>query len=120
MDMALNEGMLLTVANDGHLGVWDLTKRDLYAMSDNFEEDLTQVQIMKNGRKVVVSSSEGICNIFTWDLFGDCNDRLLGHPNSIDTMVKYDEDTLITGAEDGLIRAVSVHPNEILAILGDP
>jgi len=75
---------------------------------------------MKDGQKVVVSSSEGIVYIFSWDHFGDCNDRLLGHPNSIDAMIKYDEDTLITGAEDGLIRAVSVHPNEILAILGDP
>jgi len=35
-------------------------------------------------------------------------------------MVKYDEDTIITGCEDGLIRAVSVLPNRIVAILGDP
>jgi hypothetical protein len=35
-------------------------------------------------------------------------------------MIKYDEDTLITGCEDGLIRAVSVLPNRISAILGDP
>ena len=57
--------------------------------------------------------------IFSWDWFGDCNDRIMGHPNAIDTMVKYDEDTLITGAEDGLVRAVSVHPNSIVSILGD-
>jgi hypothetical protein len=35
-------------------------------------------------------------------------------------MVKYDEDTIITGGEDGLIRVVSVLPNRILAIVGDP
>ena len=35
-------------------------------------------------------------------------------------MVKYDEDILITGCEDGQIRAVSVLPNEIIAILGEP
>lgn len=35
-------------------------------------------------------------------------------------MIKYDEDTVITGGEDGLIRAVSILPNRILAILGDP
>ena len=35
-------------------------------------------------------------------------------------MIMYDEDTIITGSEDGLIRAVSVLPNKILAILGDP
>lgn len=35
-------------------------------------------------------------------------------------MVKFDEDTVITGSEDGQIRAVSVLPNKIIAVLGDP
>ena len=87
-------------------------------MSDNFEEDLTAICIVKGTRKVAVSTNQGIINLFTWDWFGDCDDRITGHPNSVDTMIKYDEDTLITGAEDGLVRAVSVHPNKIIAILG--
>lgn len=68
----------------------------------------------------MVSTSEGTINIFSWDWFGDCNDRIVGHPNSIDTMIMYDEDTIITGSEDGLIRVVSVLPNKIVAILSDP
>jgi WD40 repeat protein len=102
------------------LGVFDLRKKELYAMSDHFEDDLTDIAIMKNGTKVLTSSSEGIINIFSWDYFGDCNDRIVGHPGSIDTIVKYDEDTFITGCEDGLIRAVSLLPNKIISILGDP
>lgn len=35
-------------------------------------------------------------------------------------MVKYDENTVITGGEDGLLRAVSIMPNKIIAILSDP
>jgi hypothetical protein len=31
--------MLLSSSNDGMLGVFDLRKGQLYAMSDNFEED---------------------------------------------------------------------------------
>ena len=43
MDMKLNteKNMLVTAGGDGHLGVFDLRKSKLYAMSDNFEEDLT-------------------------------------------------------------------------------
>jgi WD40 repeat protein len=111
---------VVSVSNDGMLGVFDLRKGELYAMSDNFEEDLSSVAIMKDGKKVVASSADGIINIFSWDYFGDCNDRIVGHPGTIDTMIKYDEDTLITGCEDGLIRAVSVLPNKIAAVLGDP
>jgi hypothetical protein len=111
---------IVSVSNDGMLGVFDLRKGELYAMSDNFEEDLSSVAIMKEGKKVVASGADGIINIFSWDYFGDCNDRIVGHPGTIDTMVKYDEDIVITGCEDGLIRAVSVLPNKIVAILGDP
>jgi WD40 repeat protein len=102
------------------LGVFDLRKKALYAMSDHFEEDLTAVCIQKEGKKVVASTSEGVMNVFSWDWFGDCNDRIVGHPGCIDTMISYDDDIVITGCEDGLIRAVSVLPNKIIAILGDP
>lgn len=112
--------MLLATANDGCLGVFDLRKPVLYAMSDSFECDLSGLALMKHNSKVVTSSSEGVVSIFSWDWFGDCNDRIVGHPNSIECMVKYDEDTLITGGEDGLCRAIGVLPNRILAILSDP
>jgi len=122
LDLALNtsENMLLSGGGDGMLGVYDLRKKELYAMSDNFEEDLTTVTLQKDEKKVLTSTSEGTINIFSWDYFGDCNDRIVGHPGSIDCMIKYDEDTVITGCEDGLIRAVSVLPNKIIAVLGDP
>ena len=111
---------IVAASCDGMMGVFDLRKKQLYAMSDHFEEDLTSVVIMKDDKKVLCSTSEGTVNIFTWDWFGDCNDRIVGHPGSIDWMVKYDEDIIITACEDGLIRAVSVLPNKIVAILGDP
>lgn len=56
--------------------------------------------------------------LFKWDWFGDCKDRILGHPNSIEAMIKLDENTLITGAEDGFVRGVSVYPNKVVATLG--
>lgn len=112
--------MLCSTGNDGMLGVWDLRKGQLYAMSDSFEEDQNALCLMKNNKKVITAAGNGVINIFTWDWFGDCNDRIIGHPNSIECMVKYDESTVITGGEDGLLRAVSVLPNRILAILGDP
>ena len=121
-NMAFNkkENQLVCSSCDGMLGVFDLRKKQLYAMSDNFEEDLTSVTLQKDGKKVLASTSEGTINVFSWDFFGDCNDRIVGHAGAIDTMIKYDEDTVITGCEDGLVRAVSVLPNKIIAILGDP
>lgn len=82
------------------------------------EEDLSGLCIMKNGRFVAVSTSEGNILLFKWDYFGDFKDRVIGHPNSIDTMLKVDEHSLLTGGEDGLLRGVSVFPNNIVGVLG--
>lgn len=62
-------------------------KNKLYAMSDSMEEDLLSVALVKGDKKVLCSSQEGCIYVFKWDYFGDCKDRILGHPNSIDTMV---------------------------------
>jgi len=55
--MAFNSeaNQIVSVSNDGMLGVFDLRKKELYAMSDNFEEDLSSVAIMKEGKKVLTS-----------------------------------------------------------------
>ena len=43
---------------------------------------------------------------------------LVGHPNSVDAIVKVDEDTVITGSSDGVLRILSVQPHALMGILG--
>ena len=42
-----------------------------------------------------------------------------GHPSSVDCMVAYDNDTLVTGSWDGLLRVVNILPNRMLGIVGE-
>lgn len=37
----------------------------------------------------------------------------------MDALLKYDEDTVLTGSSDGLIRVVSLQPNKMLGVLGE-
>ena len=54
----LEEQKLLSCANDGALGVFDLRKSgELYAMSDCLEEDLSAVCVLKGAKKKVCVSS---------------------------------------------------------------
>ena len=48
--------------------------------------------------------------MFEWDWFGDCKDRIKRHSFPIECMVKYDEQTLITGCEDGWVRIYGLTP----------
>jgi len=51
------------------------------------EEELNSICMVKNDQFVACSTSLGVILLFKWDWFGDCKDRITGHPNSIESMV---------------------------------
>jgi hypothetical protein len=69
---------------------------------------------MKRGRKVICGSQEGVLNIFDYSDIEDISDRFPGHPASVDALLALDEDVLLTGSSDGLIRIISILPNKML------
>jgi WD repeat-containing protein 55 len=113
------EQHLLATSGDATLSVFDLRTKKLAGRSDDQEDELLSVQIIKNGRKVVCGTQNGVLLLWSWGTWGDCSDRFPGHPHSIDTVVKIDEEALLTGSSDGLIRVVSIQPDKFLGILGD-
>ena len=88
-------------------------------MSENQEDELLSACIVKGGKKVAVGTQEGVLEIFSWGDWGDCTDRFMGHPCSIDSMVKVDESTICTGTSDGKIRMMSIQPNKFIKVLGE-
>ena len=38
----------------------------------------------------------------------------------MDALVSFDEDTLIAGSQDGLIRLLSIQPDKVIGALPDP
>jgi len=117
---------LCATSGDGTLAVYDLRKagtKGLIAMSDFQEDEFLSLTIVKDGSKVLCGSQTGVLCLFSWGDFGDMNDRIRGHPMSVDAMVKLDEDCVLTGSSDGRIRVVSVfsviHKNNIIGFLGE-
>lgn len=104
---------------DGYLSVFDLRKSALLARSDNMEDELLSVVMVKNGTKVLCGTQLGIVCFFNWGDWGDLKDRFVGHPSSIEAMAVIDQDTICTGASDGLVRICSILPNKMLGIVAD-
>ncbi|GBB92887.1 hypothetical protein RclHR1_04640024 [Rhizophagus clarus] len=115
----LDTKTLLSTSGDGTLSVYDIRRPDLVAMSDNQDDELLSIAVVKDGRKVVVGTQEGIVNLYTWNDWGDSSDRIIGHPQSIDTLVKINDDLICTGSSDGIIRLVGILPNKFLGVIGD-
>ena len=91
---------------DGTLAAYDPRLHKPVARSDQLDDELLSLAVVKNGSKVVCGSQEGVLNIYSWGLWADISDRFPGHPNSIDTLAVVNEEMLLTGSSDGLIRSV--------------
>ena len=99
---------LLATSGDGRLTVYDLRKNVLAGKSDDLDDELLSVAVIKNGRKIVCGSQNGVLVIFSWGTWGDMSDRFPGHPDSVEALLKIDEDTVLTGSSDGIVRYVVV------------
>ncbi|PKA56342.1 Dynein assembly factor with WDR repeat domains 1 [Apostasia shenzhenica] len=110
---------ILATSGDGSLSVCSLRKNKVQARSEFSEDELLSLVIMKNGKKVICGTQSGPLLLYSWGHFEDCSDRLLGHPMSVDALLKLDEDTLISGSEDGVIRLVGILPNRIIQPLAE-
>ena len=89
-----------------------------YVKSDNQEDELLSLVLLKNSNKLLCGSQQGILSLFSYNIWGDISDRFPGHPQSIDALLKIDEDTVLTGSSDGLVRCVQLLPNALLGVLG--
>ncbi|XP_054792503.1 WD repeat-containing protein 55-like isoform X1 [Prosopis cineraria] len=115
MTFASDAMKLLGTSGDGTLSVCNLRRNKVQAQSEFSEDELLSIVIMKNGRKIVCGSQTGTLLLYSWGYFQDCSDRFIDlSPNSIDALLKLDEDRIITGSENGLINLVGILPNRII------
>ncbi|XP_057500554.1 WD repeat-containing protein 55 [Actinidia eriantha] len=115
MTFASDSMRLLATSGDGTLSVCNLRSSKVQTRSEFSEDELLSVVIMKNGRKVICGTQTGTLLLYSWGFFKDCSDRFIDlTPNYIDTLLKLDEDRVITGSESGLISLVGILPNRII------
>ncbi|KAJ1679802.1 hypothetical protein EV182_001299 [Spiromyces aspiralis] len=120
-DMTFNEAKrhLIATSGDGCLSVYDVRKSKPVDVSDNQDDELLSVAVMMDGKKVITGTQDGVIGIFSYGMFGDVTDRFPGHPQSIDTICKLTEDTVVTGSSDGLLRIIGLFPNKLLGVAGE-
>ncbi|KAL0212478.1 hypothetical protein RCL1_006104 [Eukaryota sp. TZLM3-RCL] len=112
---------LLAGCGDGSLYSYDFRTNSttFTTVSEDFQDELLSLALVKSGKKLLAGTMSGNILIFDWDFFGDCCDRLVGHPEAVESMISIDEDTILTASDDGIIRVVSVLPNKLLGVIGE-
>lgn len=114
----------IALSGDGSISVYELNKVESKAgpfvkKSDEQDDEFLSGCILKSGKKLLCGSQGGNLNVWGWGTWGDLETRFPGHPDSIDAVLKLDENTVLTGSSDGLIRVVQVQPDKFLGVLGN-
>ena len=104
---------------DGTVGHLCLRSWTTLGQSDTLDDELLSVCVMKRGRKTLAGSQTGVLNVFDYGKWEEPSDRFPGHPGSVDAIVKIDEDTVLTGSSDGIVRVIGVLPNKMLGVVGE-
>ncbi|CAN8287538.1 unnamed protein product [Cochlearia groenlandica] len=119
MTFASDSMKLVATSGDGTLSVCNLRTNKVQSQSEFSEDELLSVVIMKNGRKIICGTQNGNLLLYSWGFFKDCNDRFVDlSPNSIDSLLKLDEERVITGCDNGIISLVGILPNRIIQPIG--
>ncbi|KIY49805.1 WD40 repeat-like protein [Fistulina hepatica ATCC 64428] len=120
---------LVTTSSDRTLSVVDVraNKTKPVAHSEDQEDELLSIVLIMGGTRAVVGTQLGVLSIFGRSSgWGDCIDRVPGHPQSVDTMCTMPSisgmDTsrmILTGSSDGFVRAVQVLPTKLHGVVAD-
>ncbi|TDL19463.1 WD40 repeat-like protein [Rickenella mellea] len=119
---------LVMTSGDGTLSVVDVrsNKTQPLAHSEDQEDELLSIVSIRGGAKAVVGTQLGILSVFNRSSgWGDCVDRVPGHPHSIDALCNLpssyssSHSTILTGSSDGLLRAVQLFPTKLIGVVAD-
>ncbi|KAI0251824.1 WD repeat-containing protein JIP5 [Lactifluus subvellereus] len=119
---------LVATSGDGTLSVMDVRskKSEPFAHSEDQEDELLSIVPFKGGTKVAVGTQLGIISIFNRNKgWGDCVDRVPGHPHSVDALCALpstypsSHNTILTGSSDGLLRVIELLPTRLVGVIAD-
>lgn len=55
------------------------------------EDELLSLCVVKRGRKLVAGTQSGVLLVYSWGQWANCSDRFVGHPETVEALVKVDE-----------------------------
>ena len=114
------ENALLSTSGDGTLSLIDLRTNKVKETSEgDADDELLSIVVLKGGKKILCGTTSGVLNIWSWGHWNDCSDRFPGHPDSVTSIVKYDESSVLTASSDGIIRVLNIQPNKMVGVLGE-
>jgi len=115
-----NEEKHLIVASSGEgtIQSWDLRMNKPDIQSEVYSSELNALAVVREGTKLVVGSGEGILYLFNQGEYGYHSDQFPGHPDSINSLLAVTDTVVLSGCEDGAVRAFHLYPHRFIGQVG--
>lgn len=115
-----NEDKHLIVASSGEgtIQSWDLRMNKPDIQSEVYSSELNALAVVREGTKLVVGSGEGILYLFNQGEYGYHSDQFPGHPDSINSLLAVTDTVVLSGCEDGAVRAFHLYPHRFIGQVG--
>ncbi|XP_077254702.1 WD repeat-containing protein 55 homolog isoform X1 [Temnothorax americanus] len=109
----------LVCASGAGLTTINIPERKLHVQSEEHDDELTCLGLFKYESKVLAASNKGKMYVYNWGEFGLHSDEFpSATKKAINCMIPVTENVVITGEEDGIVRATSLFPHRQLGIVG--
>ncbi|XP_011882894.1 PREDICTED: WD repeat-containing protein 55 homolog isoform X2 [Vollenhovia emeryi] len=109
---------LVCASGDG-LTTINIPERKLHVQSEEHDDDLTCLGLFKCESKLLSASNKGKMYVYNWGEFGLHSDEFPSvTKKAINCMIPITENVVITGDEDGTVRATSLFPHHQLGVVG--
>lgn len=110
---------LVCASGDGSLTTFNIPAKKLHIQSEEYEEELLCLGLFKSETKILSATSKGKMYVFNWGEFGLHSDEFPSlTKKAINCMIPITENIVITGGEDGILRATSLFPHHHLGVVG--
>jgi len=116
-----NARLLLCTSGEGTLTAFNTRAKKMEGQSEVYPSEMNTVGIIRqdSGKtKVLAGLGNGMMYIFDWKSFGYHSDAFGDHPSAINCLIPITENYVVTGCDDGKLRAISLFPHRFLGVVG--
>nr|SVE84309.1 EOG090X07S3 [Daphnia pulex] len=110
--------LLVCTSGEGTLTAFNTRAKKMEGQSEVYPSEMNCVGLIRQETKVIAGLGNGNMYIFDWKAFGYHSDAFGDHPSAINCMIPIMDNIVITGCDDGKIRAISLFPHRFLGVVG--
>lgn len=117
-DAATDDKIMVASSGEGTIQSFNIRGKRPDTQSEVYEGEMSGMGVVLRNSKLVTGCGDGRLYMFNWGQFGYHSADFPGHPEGINSLVAVTDNVIVTGCEDGVIRAVHLFPHRFIGTIG--